>query len=192
MDELSLHILDLIQNSISANAKFIEIEVVEDDERDFISICIKDDGNGMDEEELKMAVDPFFTTKGNKKVGLGIPLLKQSALHCDGDFWLKSKKKEGTMIFAKFRKSHIDTPPLGDMVSTIVSLIPLCDRVDIKFKYIKNKREFVFDSREIKRELEGLPFTNLEVLKFIKNYVKENLREIEKTKGGKDDKRGCY
>ena len=115
MRELSLHILDIAQNSIKAEAECLRIAVIEDLINDKLTIKIKDDGTGMDADTVKKVVDPFYTTRTTRKVGLGIPLFKLSAEQCGGYFEIKSQLGIGTEITAVFKHSHIDRVPLGNM-----------------------------------------------------------------------------
>ncbi len=169
MDELSLHILDIVHNSVSAGAKNIEIKIVDDDKEDIISFEIIDDGRGMDEETLKKVVDPFFTTR-NKKVGLGIPLLKQLAESTGGFFEIKSKKGEGTKVKLSLTKSNPDVPPLGNLKDTILSLLFIEDS-NVKITYIKNNIEKNIESNKIKEIIGEAPMSHPEIIKFLKNYI---------------------
>lgn len=169
MDELSLHILDIVHNSVSAGAKNIEIKIVDDDKEDIISFEIIDDGRGMDEETLKKVVDPFFTTR-NKKVGLGIPLLKQLAESTGGFFEIKSKKGEGTKVKLSLTKSNPDVPPLGNLKDTILSLLFIEDS-NIKITYIKNNIEKNIESNKIKEIIGEVQMSHPDIIKFIKNYI---------------------
>jgi signal transduction histidine kinase len=121
MEDLSLHILDIVENSIRAKAKKVEIKILEDKEKDLLILEIKDDGEGMTEEVQKKALDPFFSTK-NKRIGLGLPLLAQSAKEAEGSLEVKSKEGKGTSIKATFKLSHIDRKPLGKIDETIKCL----------------------------------------------------------------------
>lgn len=176
MEDLSLHILDIIQNSISAESKNIEIELIDSELEGFITLKIADDGAGMDDEILKKIEDPFFTTKG-KKTGLGIPLLKQSAIECDGEFRIESSPGKGTKIITTFKRDHIDRKPVGDLGSTMVASIlsnPECHlRLTLK-KIARDGTEslFVFDTEELKKELENIPINAPAVLKFIEDYLR--------------------
>jgi len=185
MNELSLHIIDLVQNSVRAKAKFIEIILVDDEKRDEILLVVKDDGKGIRNDEIEKVVDPFYTTKKKKKVGLGISLLYQTTLQCDGDFKIVSAENKGTIVFAKFKRSHIDLPPIGNIEDTLLSLLILTDSVDFKFVYRKNNTNFVFDTRKIKKFIEGVPIMHPEVMRVLKKYIRDGLRSMEnKTKGG--------
>ncbi|MBC7195059.1 MAG: sensor histidine kinase [Caldisericia bacterium] len=179
MDEISLHVLDIVQNSISANATLIIVNIIEDTKEDKIEIEIIDNGKGMSEEELKLIENPFYTTKNYKKVGLGIPLLKQIALSSDGDFKIESKKGEFTKVYIKFKKSHPDTPPIGNLKDTILTLILTSENFDIKFHYKKENKILEIDSREIKKFLGDIPINHPEVIKFIRNYLNDNFKNLE-------------
>jgi len=122
MNELSLYILDLTQNSISAGATRIELSIVIDEENDKIIIVLKDDGCGMDEEFLARVVSPFTTTRTTRKVGLGIPMIKEQCESCDGEFSIESEVGVGTTLNMSFRKSHIDLPPMGNLAAAALSL----------------------------------------------------------------------
>lgn len=186
MNELSLHIIDLVQNSVRAKANFVEIILIDNEKRDEILMVVKDNGTGIRNEEIEKVINPFYTTKKNRKVGLGISLLHQTAVHCGGDFRIISLEGKGTTIIAKFKKSHLDLPPLGNIEDTIISLLTLTDQMDFKFVYKKGGNSFIFDTRILKEFTDGVFLTHPEVLKFIKSYIREGLNLIEqKTKGGK-------
>ncbi len=179
MEELSYHILDLVQNSIRAGAKKIEVFIKDSEKEDELIISVKDNGSGMDEETIRKVEDPFYTTKKEKKVGLGVPLLKETALHCDGDFRIKSSPGKGTEVFAKFKKSHIDLPPLGNLKDTILTIIISAESFDILFKIKTDKGEFILDTAEIKKEIgEDIPICAPEVLSFLKEYLDSELLPI--------------
>lgn len=138
----------------------------------------------MDEESLKKVEDPFYTTKV-KRTGLGIPLLKQAAIECEGEFYISSYPSKGTSIRASFRRDHIDRKPVGDLASTIVAAIISCPdcRITLHFMTIRTsgqKESFIFDTDELKAELGEIPINTPSVLKFIKEYIKENLKTLEK------------
>jgi signal transduction histidine kinase len=122
MEELSLHVLDIAENSIAAGAKRVEIRIEEDPAADWLTIEITDDGAGMTEEQLQRATDPFFTTRTTRRVGLGLPLLQQAALAAGGDLQIHSAPGRGTQVTARFRYSHLDRQPMGDLRSTLMTL----------------------------------------------------------------------
>jgi len=178
MEELSLHILDLVQNSVRAGAKNIYIIIEEDSKKDILSIEVIDDGKGMDKETIEKVQSPFFSSKLDKRVGLGIPLLKQSAIHCDGEFKIESVPGEGTRVKAIFRSSHIDLPPMGDLENTFFTIITTIPDVNFCIRYKKDSKIFSLDTSEIKKLLGDIPLTHPEVLGFLKKYIHENFKKM--------------
>lgn len=179
MNEISLHIIDIVQNSISAGAKNVKVRLSEDSMKDLVLLEVEDDGVGIDKETLHMVEDPFFTTKSGKSIGLGIPLLKETAEITDGNFELKSKRGKGTLIKATFKRSHIDLPPIGNLEDTILTLVFAAEDINLKFTYEKNGKIFEIETGKIKSMLGSIPFSNPEVIKFLKEYIKENLKNME-------------
>jgi anti-sigma regulatory factor (Ser/Thr protein kinase) len=181
MEDLSLHILDIAENSIAAGAERIEIKIIISLAPDRLTLEIKDNGKGMDEETMKMVKDPFFTTKSvsrrKKKFGLGIPLLAQTAEECGGRFFIESVRGKGTTVIAEFQKSHIDMKPLGDMGATMMTLIGGHPEIDFVFSYEKNGYSYWLDTTEIKKELDEVLLRTPHVLKLIKDAVNEALKE---------------
>lgn len=178
MRELSLHILDIAQNSIVAEADEIRIAIIEDFHTDRLAICIKDDGRGMDSETLAKVVDPFYTTRTTRKVGLGIPMFKQASELCEGKFSITSDLGVGTKIIAEFKHSHIDRMPLGNMSDTLITIINSSDKIDLMYTHEVNNEKFTLSTKEIKKTLGELPITNLDVLIWLRDYIKENLNEM--------------
>ncbi|GAB6106334.1 ATP-binding protein [Fusibacter bizertensis] len=178
MRELSLHILDIAQNSIKAEAECLRIVVIENLETDRLTIKIKDDGIGMDSETVRKVIDPFYTTRTTRKVGLGIPLFKLSAEQCGGYFEIKSQLGSGTEITAVFQHSHIDRVPLGDMPETIITIINACENMDLVYTHTFNNETFTLNTKEIKKLLDGVPINNLDVIKWLREYISEGLAEI--------------
>lgn len=179
MRELSLHILDIAQNSISAKAECMRIVVIEDLVEDQLMIKIKDDGTGMDSETVEKVIDPFYTTRTTRKVGLGIPLFKLSAEQCGGYFTIKSQLGVGTEITAVFQHSHIDRVPLGSMPDTIVTIINACDQMDLIYTHTYNGASFTLNTKEIKKLLNGVPISNIDVITWLREYIAEGLEEIK-------------
>jgi anti-sigma regulatory factor (Ser/Thr protein kinase) len=176
MIEISLHIIDMVQNAIAANAKDIEVIIEENTKNNILKLEIKDDGYGLNKHEVKKVQDPFFTTKVDKKVGLGIPLLKQMCILCGGQFTIESRKGKGTKIIAQFEKNSIDLPPMGDIETTILILLLSCENTDIKFTYTIDGKIFEISSKGLKEILGEIPFSNPEVIKFLKKYIKEKIK----------------
>ena len=174
MKELSLNILDVTENSVKAGATLTEI-LLEETENE-LTIKIADDGCGMDEETVKSVVDPFYTTRTTRKVGLGVPLLKMAAEQTDGSFSVQSsvkKENHGTVVTAVFNKNHLDFTPLGDVVSTLTTLIQGHPDTDFYFSHKKVGGVVTLDTREIRQVLEGVPLNSYEVIKWIEEYLKE-------------------
>ncbi len=179
MEELSYHILDLVQNSIRAKATEVEVEIEDSEKKDELIIKVKDNGIGMDKETLRRVTDPFYTTKKEKKVGLGVSLLKETALLCDGKFSIKSQPKKGTTVLAKFKRSHIDLPTIGNLEDTILSIISSSQTFDIVFKIKTDKGEFILDSKDIKKELgDEIPLCSPEVISFLREYINSGIKRI--------------
>lgn len=149
MEDLSLHILDVAENSISSSAKRIEIRINEDSENDVLIVEIKDDGKGMDEQTLHKALDPFFTTRTTRRVGLGLPLLAQAARETEGKIDLDSRPGRGTTVKATFGYSHPDRKPIGDILETIRTLVMGHPEIVFLYEHTKNGSVYRFDTREI-------------------------------------------
>lgn len=179
MTELSLNVLDVAENSVKAEATLIEISVCSDLAKDLMTIVIKDNGKGMDEEQLARVCDPFFTTRTTRKVGLGVSFFKLAAESTGGEFEITSKKGVGTTVTATFVISSIDRMPLGDMTSTMHSLITLNKDTDFVYSYKVNERGFVLDTRELREILQGVPFDVPDVSDYIKEYLSENKKETD-------------
>lgn len=178
MTEISLNVLDVAENSIRANASLVEISVLADTKADILTIVIKDDGQGMSSEQVEHVEDPFFTTRTTRKVGLGIPFFKQAAQSTGGEFSITSIEGKGTEVCAKFVLSHIDRMPLGDINSTIYTLITFNTQTDFLYTYSLDDRSFSLDTREFKEILGGVPLDTPEVSSYIKEYLDENKNEV--------------
>lgn len=146
-----MHILDIVENSIRASAKNIEIKIAEDKRKDLLTVEIIDDGKGMDKKTLKNTLDPFFTTKGKGEVGLGLPLLAQSAEESGGGIKIESKPGEGTKVKATFGCSHIDRKPLGDIYKSLKVLIAANPDIDFIYEYKKDGIYHRLSTKEIKK-----------------------------------------
>jgi signal transduction histidine kinase len=150
-EELSLNILDLAMNSLAANAKKIEISVLESKKRDRLVLRVRDDGCGMDAATLEKLLNSRGTTKSSrkKKIGLGLALLQQTSEMCDGQFHVRSAPGRGMTVTASMRESHIDRPPLGDLNATILTLCAANPDVDIRLNYRSDEQSLRFSSREL-------------------------------------------
>jgi len=172
MEELSLHILDIAENSIRAGAKNIEIHIEEDSKNDRLTIVIRDDGAGMDEATSEQVLDPFFTTKQGKRVGLGLPLLAAAARRAGGQMQVKSSPRGGTEVVATFQHSHIDRQPLGDMGKTVEMLIIGNPEVEFLFAGHGSGRKWWLDTRGIKKALGKVPICSGEGIRMVRELLK--------------------
>jgi len=179
MKDLSLHILDIVQNSIRAKAKLIVIEIAELPKDNQLIITITDNGAGMNPDQLQHAIDPFYTSRTTRKVGLGLSLFKQNAEMSGGTFNLESELGKGTKVIAKFGLNHLDRPVIGDLVGTLLLLICSSGEIDYVFKHQTPSGEYVLDTREIKQILENVSLNQPEVRSFLKEMLQENLEQIQ-------------
>lgn len=178
MVEISLHILDIVQNSIKANAENVKIAVYENTYENILSLEIEDDGCGMDEELLEKACDPFFTTSDIKEVGLGLSLLKAACESADGSFSITSKEGEGTKIKATFVYDHVNRQPLGDMAFTVTDLLMFNLNVGIKYEHTFNDRHFLFDSDEYANEATSVVKGGGDLGLWLNNTLNEKLEKL--------------
>ena len=178
MKEVSLHVLDVAENSINAGASLIEIYIKEDYSNNLLEIVIRDNGEGIKPDLVEKASDPFFTTKETRKVGLGLSMFKEACKRCDGEFYINSISGRGTSIKAIFKLNHIDLPPLGDMAGTISTLILSNPEMDIVYLHRVDNDCFELDTRRIKEELKGISINNVEIIKYIKESIKDKLNII--------------
>ena len=180
MRELSLNILDVAQNSITAGASLITIEVAENTVDKTMLIGIYDNGKGMSEEQVKSVIDPFFTTRTTRKVGMGIPLFKMAAEQTGGRLEIKSEIGVGTEVRAYFKTDNVDFTPLGDVASTVQMLITMNTDRDFLYKHSVDGKEFVADTREIKAILGDVPLDTYEVSQWLIDFIKENTEVLYK------------
>lgn len=178
MEDLSLHILDIAENALKANASRVEIHVIEDLERDRLQIQIIDDGSGMDEALAQKAADPFVTTRTERRVGLGLSLLAEAARMAGGELHIHSAPGKGTLIEADFVYSHIDRKPLGDMVRTMMVLIVGNPQVDFGYYHQKGNQSYCLNTRELRKALKEIPINHPEVIKLIKKDLEQGLKEL--------------
>lgn len=178
MEDLSLHILDVAENSIDAGADTIQIKIMDKEAEDKFILQIKDNGKGMSREMINNVLDPFFTTKTVRRFGLGIPLLAQAADECNGRFLIESEEGKGTLVTAEFQRSHIDRKPLGDMGATMMVLVGGHPEIDFEVLYEKEGFSYRMDTKELRAELDGLPLNLPRILQFIKDDMNEALMEV--------------
>ena len=183
MKELSLNILDITENSVKAGATLTEIIIEENDSE--LTITVKDDGCGMSKETLNSVTNPFYTTRTTRRVGMGIPLLKLAAEQTGGNLRIASSKAEmegdphGTTVVAKFNKTHLDFTPLGDVISTITTLIQGHPDTDFYFLHRCEKDVVELDTRDIKQVIEDIPISNFEIICWIRDNLKEQYENLK-------------
>ena len=180
MRELSLNILDIAQNSIVAGASLTEILVKEDTVRNELLIGIYDNGKGMTEEQVRNVQDPFFTTRTTRKVGMGIPLFKMAAEQTGGSFTITSQVGVGTKVEALFKTDSIDFTPLGDMASTISTIVCMNEDKDFIYTRKVDDVEFKFSSADIKTILDGVPLSEPSVINWVEGYISEQTEQLFK------------
>lgn len=182
MKELSLNILDIAQNSVKAKAENILIKIVE--AQDTLTLTITDDGCGMTEETVKNVMNPFFTTRTTRNVGMGVPLLKLAAEQTGGGIDIQSVSENddpfhhGTTVTARFNKNHLDFTPLGDIVSTVTALIQGAPNINWQFIHQKDSGSVELDTAEMRSILGDVPLDSYEVIKWIEDYLKEGYESI--------------
>ena len=175
MKEISMHILDITMNSIKAEASLIEIIIDDSIINNYLKITIKDNGKGMSENTINKVTNPFYTTRTTRKVGLGIPMLKESCERCNSYLKINSQLYVGTTILCCFERSNIDRAPLGNMGETIMTIINSTDNCDLIYTHITDNGTFIFNTIEVKKMLEGLDINDNSILLWIKEYINENV-----------------
>ena len=178
MTELSLNILDIAENSVKAGAALTEITVAAESDANLLEIIIRDNGCGMTKEQVNKVIDPFYTTRTTRKVGLGVPFFKESAEAAGGNFSIVSEVGVGTTVKASYELDNIDRMPMGDLTATIHTLVTMHEDMDFLFTYKVNENEFRLDTRELREILGDISFKEYEVSQYIKDYLKENITSV--------------
>lgn len=179
MRELSLHLLDIAENSVAAGARNITIRVSEDLANDQLLLSVQDDGKGMDAETAAKIVDPFVTSRTTRKVGLGLPLLKEAAELCNGYLRIDSAVGKGTLVEVVFQHSHIDRMPLGDLASTFLTLLISSPEIHWTFEYQVNKDCFTLDDAPVKQELDGTPLSDPLILGYLRELINQGVSRMQ-------------
>lgn len=178
MRELSLHILDIVQNSIAAEASRVDVSVTADTDDDKLTIRITDNGKGMDPDFAARITDPFVTTRRTRKVGLGIPMLMAAAELCGGTVSVQSELGKGTSTEAVFGLSHIDRAPMGDIVTTIVTVIAANPEIRLVYEHKVDRREFVLDTEEVRQQLDDVPINDPMVVQWLREHMMEGISTV--------------
>jgi len=176
--ELALHLLDIAENSVAAKAQNITISVNEDHHADRLQMSVIDDGCGMDEATVARVIDPFFTSRTTRKVGLGLPFLKQAAESCNGNMQIISTPGKGTQVKVEFQYSHIDRMPLGDLAGTFLSLLIASPEINWDFNYIVDGKEFRFESLPVTQALQGISLTEPSILTYLRESIESGVAEV--------------
>lgn len=178
MKELALNILDIVQNSIRAEADHISIEIRESEQLNLYQIIITDNGKGIPEGMLEHVADPFVTSRTRRRMGLGLPLLKYHADLAGGELKINSEVGKGTIVNATFRYNHIDRQPLGDITGVLKILIASNPGISFIYNHTVGNREYTFSTQETKEFLMVDKLYEMDLLQDIGLMIKENLKEI--------------
>jgi hypothetical protein len=180
MRELSLHILDLLQNAVEAGATRIALTIEEDSSRDSLTVTVQDNGRGMPPELATRVLDPFVTTRQTRHVGLGLPLLAAAAEQAGGGVEVHSVPGEGTVVTAGFALDHWDRAPLGDLPGTLLAALLARDPVELLYVHRVDGREFRCDTAELREVLGGIPLTHPPVRAWLREYLEEGIVGLER------------
>lgn len=178
MRDISLHILDIMQNSTAANASLITVKVAIIPGTECLSVVIEDNGCGMEQDLVMKVTSPFSTTRKTRKVGLGIPLFKASAEQSGGSFEIISQREVGTVVTAMYKINHIDRPPLGDLSGVMADMAAANPSVEIVLNLNNDKKQFIFNSKEVSSILGEVPLTEFTVINWMRQYIGEGINEI--------------
>lgn len=170
-----MHIMDILQNSTRAGAKDVTLEVLEDAAADTLTLRFIDNGCGMDADMVQKVINPFFTTRTTRKVGLGLPLLKQNTEQTGGSLDIQSEVGKGTTVTAVFGLSHLDRPPMGDLAGTVVLTASAYPDIHFIFHYHNDKTDYVFDTEEVNEALDGMSIQEPEIVQYLIEMVRENI-----------------
>ena len=182
LPEISLNILDIAENSVKAGASCIEIGITILPEAHTLSLRIRDNGCGMNGEQLRQVTDPFFTSRTTRKVGLGIPFLKQAAELTGGSFSISSEPGQGTLVEALFRTDSIDCMPLGNAAESVYTLLLMHEEIRFLYRYQVGEEAFTLDTEELREILgEEISYQEPEVAEFIRSYLTENSKQVERS-----------
>ncbi len=186
MNDLSLHIIDVIQNSLSAGASIIKLTIGEKVSQNLLFIEIVDNGKGMTQEQVDSLDNPFFTSRTTRRVGMGIPLFRDSAIQSGGALVVTSQVGKGTTVTATFELDNIDCPPLGDIGNSFILMVSANPNIEFLFRYVFEENEYLFDTVEIKEVLDGLPINEPSVIRTLTSMVNTNIEEL-KVDGNNED-----
>jgi anti-sigma regulatory factor (Ser/Thr protein kinase) len=179
MQDLSLHVLDIAENSIAAGAQHVEIRVQESRQQDLLSIEIIDDGRGMSADMLQKATDPFFTTRTTRRVGLGLSLFEQAAKRAGGEFKITSSPGAGTKVTGAFQYSHVDRQPLGDMSETLLALVVGNPQIEFTYLHQSDDSQIAFSTKEIKAQLGDIAISSPQGISAVRKRLEEVRKQVK-------------
>jgi len=176
IEELDMHLLDLVQNALTAGATNIDVRVICDEVPDRLRMSVSDDGRGMDAATLDEVRRGYYSSKPSQSVGLGIPLLRETAEHCNGSFRIDSAPGSGTTVHAEFQRSHVDCPPFGDLATTFLDILVTTPARYVRITYRCDGRELEIDTAALVDLLDGMSLQHPEVIQFLRAFIAERVR----------------
>ncbi|MEN6369001.1 MAG: ATP-binding protein [Thermotogota bacterium] len=182
IEYLDMHLLDLFQNALASGASEIDVSIDEGTD-DFLRLVVRDNGFGMDEETLAAVDRGFYSSKSAKRVGLGIPLLRAVAEHCEGSFRIESASGRGTTVSASFRSDHIDLPPFDDLGETFLAMLVASTGPRVRIHCHLGGKDIDVDTAELAETLGDVPITHPGVIGFLRNYLRERLEPASRSAG---------
>ncbi len=179
MKEISMHIMDIIENSVKAEARDIKVEIIESETENIFSLYVEDNGCGMSLDMLEKVRDPFTTSRTTRKVGLGIPMLEQTCIQCNGGLYLESTPGKGTVLKAHMEYNNIDRPPMGDIINSLYLLLIMHPETDFLYIHRFNENEFILDTKEIKEIIDPMPLNDPEIGEWLKSFIEEGIESLK-------------
>lgn len=176
MQDLAMQILEIIMNSIHADSTLIEISIVDSVNEDRISFEMRDNGKGMSKEVVERVCNPFMTSRTTRKIGLGVSFLKGLTEQCNGNFYINSEVGKGTTVYASVQKSHWDVPPFGNLGEMMMISIQSNEKIDYLFTYKSDFDTFIFDTKEVRKQIEGVSILEPDILIWIKEYINQGIQ----------------
>ena len=189
MDELSQHILDLAYNSLEAGATSLAITIREDTAANVLEFIVRDNGRGIAAEDVPRVLDPFFTTKDRKRVGLGIPLLQEAVDRCDGFFEIEAQPLAGTTVRALFPHNHLDRAPLGDISSTISVILAGNRSLNLTYTHHYNGGTFCFETEEFKHMLGDIPMHRPDIMVWLEKHLAREIVDLREADNHEEHQR---
>lgn len=187
MREISLHILDILQNSVAAGATLIQLDVIQHNSKDLLEVVIQDNGCGINAEMLPTVLDPFSTTRTTRKVGMGLSMFKLSAMQTGGDLHITSQPGNGTCVRVRCHPSHIDCPPMGDLAGTVQLQAIGSPQIRLIFTFQGDHGTFEMDTKQILDVLgPDIPLSSPQVAQWLKETLIEGIQSVN---GGKEDEK---